>query len=515
MAQDRDHQPGKTPISAHPAFPAIVGLWFAALLGLGTIVMPAIVLEQIATATGLASIFPPAEPPLSAAGRALFALLATIVGLIGGLVLARRVVQAHDAVPPSRRRTPAGRSTPPRPLSVHDDLGEDAIAPPVSAPRAGRRRALAVTDETSTSDFLMAAPLPGETEVPELPQDPELHEEPMSERPSEFEAPLDTGELDLSELTSTPQDVPFDMPAYVPELDTRKPRPIVAPSKPETAAMPVPVAAAPIVTAPIDGPLDGLGMVQLAERLGRSLQERHAAHAIALEPQTQALPHGEPLDLQNDAIAVPPPVVPDALRAFMDVPPEDFAPPSPVAAIDTDDEVRIPPPVVPSALMPFAFAPLDDEDDDDDDAAPFTLPLSKMMRPLDVPVDLEDAAEDEDDALADENYSSLLEMTNPFRPREEFVRIDEPEAEDDAVEPAVVFPAQERPAPQAAAEADDKPEEAAAPAPVPTSERPFDAPRMPAPNTAPMRQRPVADAAETERALRAALANLQRMSGAA
>src|SRR5690606_33440533 len=111
-----------------------------------------------------------------------------------------------------------------------------------------------------------------------------------------------------------------------------------------------------------------------------------------------------------------------------------------------------------------------------------------------------------------------LEMGNPFRQREEFVRIDEPEAEDDDIEPAVVFPAQEMPVPQPeavdAAEAWDENDAIDA---APVHERPFDAPRghQPAPNTAPTRPRPVRDAAETERALRSALANLQRMSGAA
>ena len=33
-------RPAKAPISTHPAFPAIVALWFAALLGLGSLVLP-------------------------------------------------------------------------------------------------------------------------------------------------------------------------------------------------------------------------------------------------------------------------------------------------------------------------------------------------------------------------------------------------------------------------------------------------------------------------------------------
>jgi hypothetical protein len=552
VAQDRDIQhdmaPAKAPVSAHPAFPAIVGLWFAALLGLGTIVMPAVVLEQIATATGLASVFPPAEPPLSAAGRGMFALLATLLGLIGGLALARRVARAHDTARPTRRRTAGGRSTPPRPLSVIDDLGEEAIAAPaIAGALPGRRRALAVTDEAQPSEFLMTAPLPGESDVPELSLEP--HEEPMSERPSEFDAPQATDELDLGVLTSAPAEVPV-IPAYVPELDTRKPRAVTAPPAPatdpvaETASEPIDPFTAPLAEAPIDKPLEDLGMVQLAERLGRSLQQRlivrEAEAEAEAEAAAEALSFSAPsFDHEDQTLAVPPPVVPEALRAFMDVAPEEFAPEThepadvvPLAAEvveaeAADDEVQMPPPVVPSALMPFAFAPFGPEDDDDElDAGPFTLPLSTMLpRPFDAPVvpqdeaveavEADDGEEVEDDALVaeDESYSSLLAMNNPFRQREEFVRIDEPEAEADDLEPAVVFPGHEQLAPQAAAEGPGEDVEA------PSSVRPFDAPHQslnqPAPSTAPVRTRAAADAAETERALRSALANLQRMSGAA
>ena len=77
-------------------------------------------------------------------------------------------------------------------------------------------------------------------------------------------------------------------------------------------------------------------------------------------------------------------------------------------------------------------------------------------------------------------------MGNPFTaPKEEFVRIEEPEPVADPPEPAVVFPGQEEPA-----------------------ARLFDPPGKAA--------RPVAPApADADAALRAALATLQRMSGAA
>jgi hypothetical protein len=578
VAADRVNQDmarNRPPISAHPAFPLLVGLWFAALLGLGTVVMPAAVLEQIASATGLSSVFLQAEAPITASARAAFALLATIIGAVGGLALARRVAesQQHASSSPRRRTPRAGHYAPDRtvrPLSVHDDLGEGIAAPAHDQPMPipGRRRALAVLEEERPSDFLLAAPLPGheDTAAPDLPID----EEPMTERPSEFDAPLPVEaeeELDLSQLVADspiydpPADQPppdaqvfaapaepveavvediavaeeLAVPAYVPELDTRKPRDLPVPAASEVVSesaneVAAPIAATPITTEPLDGSLEDLGMVQLAERLGRSLNQRLAA--AALSPESEIEPTSAPLTFsapsleqepepQEAAVAVPPPVVPDALRAFMDEAAGEAAPAE--IAEDETGELQVPVPVVPLALRPFAFEPFESDDDDDDalDAGSFSLPLAEMMpRPFDAPAvvastDVEpiqaqapvETEEDEDDALAeaDESYSSLLEMNNPFRAREEFVRVDEPEVEDEEIEPAVVFPGQEASVGEAAA-------------PV-SAARPFDAPRQagnqPAPSTAPARPRAVTDPAETDRALRSALANLQRMSGAA
>lgn len=493
--------PAKAPISAHPAFPLIVGLWFAALLGLGTIVLPAIVLEKAAGVTGLSSVFPQADAPLTAGARAAFALLATILGLIGGLTLARRVAETQVVARAPRRRKP---NAPPRPLSVHDDLGETAIAPAIDEqrkPLPGRRRALAAIEDERPSDFLLAAPVPGgDTDSPPpLPTD----EVTMSERPSDFELPA---------YDEAPEALDVSEP-YVPALDTRKPRAFTAPQPADGETLET------LSLEPIDAPLEDLGIVQLAERLGRSMQRRLSEPRRQPSPEPESIAFSAPSleheeEPEAETLAVPPPVVPDALRAFMDGPPEDFTP-QPAAAEEAP--VEVPAPVVPAALQSFAFGAYDaDEDEDDDqtlDPGPFTLPLAAMLpRPFDAPAapvaePAEDEAEDED-AIADESCGSLLSMNNPFRPAEEFVRIDEPEDEgDDAIEPAVVFPSHESAATESAPA-----EETATPTNV---ARPFDTPHRPAPSTAPVRPRAAPDPVETERALRSALANLQRMSGTA
>lgn len=480
MAQHPDMQQGaappKAPLSTHPAFPLIVGLWFAALLGLGTIVLPAAILEKAAGLIGLS-----AHAPLTLGARVALAFVAAMLGLVGGLLLARRFAETRVVARTPRRRTPLGegRVAPPRPLSVHDELGEDAIAPTVQEqrnPLPSRRRALAILEDRP-DDVPLAAPVPG----------------------SEIESPpeLPADEPDLSN-TVTEADAPEP---YVPALDTRKPRDFANPSPSESAEEPL----EPLTLEPIDAPLEDLGMVQLAERLGRSMQRLSEAKLPDPEPDAESpefsppsLEHGEP-----EALTVPPPVVPDALRAFMDSPPEEFT--SPPRPVDEQDPAEVPAPIAPTAFQPFDFDAFQaDEDDEDEmlDQGPFTLPLTAMAaRPFDAPAAAETDAEtledqdDDDEAVADESYSSLLSMKHPFRLAEDLARIDEPE---DAAEPAEAIEPDEG--------------EPATPASV---ARPFDALHQPVPTTDPVHSRAAPDPVETERALRSALVNLQRMSGAA
>jgi hypothetical protein len=132
-----------------------------------------------------------------------------------------------------------------------------------------------------------------------------------------------------------------------------------------------------------------------------------------------------------------------------------------------------------------------------------------------------------DESQAD-GYSSLLNVAKPAASRQEFVRIEEPELESAAIEPVVIFPGQTARQNFGQAATFDAP--SPAPSAIPVAEvattapavdagplRRFDAPSSAAAGQAVAAQTsaPVQDSAETERALRAALATLQRMSGAA
>lgn len=133
LARDaaEDRAVAKAPISRHPVFPAIVALWFAALLGLGCLVLPVVLLERLVETTGLASILPAATPPLGSTARLLIALAAAVLGAGLGLLIARQVARAHAA---DFENNPAPGSVNRRPISAHEELGDEGLG---AQPRRG------------------------------------------------------------------------------------------------------------------------------------------------------------------------------------------------------------------------------------------------------------------------------------------------------------------------------------------------------------------------------------------
>ncbi len=149
---------GKGPLSTHPAFPFIVALWFAALLGIGSLVVPVPVIERLVTVTGLSSLVPQTAPPLGFTARALIALVCTVGGGLAGLLIARKVGRAHRQTVGRFDRTVAGAR---RPIAAHHELGEDGFDGPIAAGAPRGRRALAIVEEEGPSEVFDLAPLPG------------------------------------------------------------------------------------------------------------------------------------------------------------------------------------------------------------------------------------------------------------------------------------------------------------------------------------------------------------------
>jgi hypothetical protein len=235
--------------------------------------------------------------------------------------------------------------------------------------------------------------------------------------------------------------------------------------------------------------------------------------------------------------------------------PATAAPAAPVILPSAPDvEVTVASPVPHVMAMPAALRPIDlgdfGDSADHDDLDHLSLPPRSFSAPVrdivaasqsnqaqvDEPVAEQSGAaaagpeaSAEPDVL-EEGYSSLLDLVRPAAVRSEFVRIEEPQDDNYEIEPVVLFPGHtarpgQRFAPPgtvAAAPIADESVAAvpAAPEPEAPALRRFDPPgRVAAPSgeastvvpASPARQ----DPEEAQRALRSALATLQRMSGAA
>ena len=267
MAEDRKPvstiSRGKTPVTWHPLFPAIVAVWFGALFGLGVLAVRTALLEAAVLSLGIDGLISAAAPPLGATARILlalgFAMVGAVIGGAVGLLMARS-----------------------RP---------DAVA---------RRTEAAAAKAAAKAEAEAARIAAAEISVPA---------EPVTE-PSEAHAYFDISQLDLDEdLRIEPQPEPeievlaADEALAEPELKPARAfeRPLDPVSFPLPDSFPVPggAAAARLTSAS----LDSLSHLELIERLALSLQKR----------REEAGPEQEEAASQTidvDAAIVPTPLAP-------------------------------------------------------------------------------------------------------------------------------------------------------------------------------------------------------------
>jgi hypothetical protein len=435
----------KPPISTHPAFPAIVALWFAALLGLGSMVLPIALFESLSTVTGVAALVPAAEPPLGFTARVVIALAGAFAGAAMGLLLARLVARSHAPRPRSLASAEAREC---RPISALDELGEEGLG----------SLGLAATDDEPGN----AAVMPGAEAEPGF--------EEFGDRTESAEAHPWTQDQTMTEGQSFDPD-PWNKAGEPEHGFAEAPAPQLSVVEPHRASRGSRL--------PLDDrPLEELGLVQLAGRLGAAIEKRRLLKAARPAPA----PAQPASDVPTNIEAARPE---DAARAIASF----FAPGAAAAPLPPQDE----------------------EDDEDAFDRSFSLPLGGLARGHGLSpgeaIDEEDSLEE--DETDEREYSSLLAMKNPFSRHEEFVPVDELEMEAGGFEPTAAFPATASAAfPEAPASSVW--EQAAASAwPSDTLEESTDSADFPA---TPGISR---GAAETDRDLRAALATLQRMNGAA
>jgi hypothetical protein len=457
----------KPPISSHGLFPVIVAVWFAALFGLGCLVLTAVLLERVVGVSGIGKLVPAAAPPLGMTARIAMAGVAGVVGALLGFAIARRVAAAQGGAQPAelaprrqRQAEDASAERVRRPISASEELGHARLDAPVEEPPSAtplvRRRQLALPEEPQPDPFVQIDPLPGQAppwadEHPLMPSaaalagkamqfqghedgpfaaepeieavqplfsepepEPEPEPAPYEEIPQGWHEPAVENEAIAEPFAPEPVAAFVAEPAEEPVRSESSPNAKAsAPSKAALAgALRALVAGEAAPAHKVGGPLEHLGMAELAERLARSMQTYDSR-----QPQSCATP--EPASA-----------------------PVAFTPP---------------PPAIPAALQPFApeLEEFDEDDADEDDFGfPFgaggaeEFPIAETMPPTPSEDETDEPAEDADPAA----YGSLLAMAG--------------------------------------------------------TPRPFDAPAGAEP-------KPRLDRAETEQALRSALATLQRMSGAA
>jgi hypothetical protein len=238
----------QAPVSTHPAFPAIVASWFAALLGLGSLALPAALLESLVALTGLRALIPSAAPPLGFTAHAAIALGAAGIGALIGCALARKVAETRPAEPqPPQATFDEVRKC--RPILAHDELGEEGLAPAPDVPEAPtKRRSLAAGELGDHGVELPIVPLPGRP----------------ADEPAAFAEFIDRRRIDKAE-------------APVPQIAGR--------------------------------PLAELGLLQLTERLGASLANRAARLAtspagIVADPPFARTAHPEAAGAEDAAKAI-------------------------------------------------------------------------------------------------------------------------------------------------------------------------------------------------------------------
>lgn len=472
VAKTNRKQSNAKPISSHPLFPAVVALWFGALLGLGSLAIRPTLLEAVVVKAGVDLIIPAAAPPLGFTARIMIASALAAIGAAVGASLALRVNRANTVAPPRKRNAGKSRSAAKagsttwddpeqprntrtrRPISAHEELGEALVS---------RRRPLTVEHLEST-----LAP-------PEFAAEPDA--EPVS---ASFDTDAGLSISDQAPVSPAPEPLnlgEFPAPAEVepalPEPQFEMPRLQATP--PQFAA---PVAAAADLP-PLRPDLPGAapdGIIDLATRLRETITRCRATIAAADMPQ---------------------PPEPAIVQAAAQPAESDFVPPPPLNnlfPLDTIDTVPLAAQAAPLAPMPMPAALRPVNFDLAEDEEPLEL-ATLVPRHLPMPTALTEAAAQD---AAGAETGEIAASPASERPRQEFVRIEEPEDPGAAIEPVVIFPGQMAGAPMGA-------------------NRPFDGPANApmAVNGASEEQAAMVDPGDAERALRQALVSLQRLSGAA
>jgi hypothetical protein len=249
-------KPRKLPLTAHPAFAPVLGLWGAVLGAMLIMVLPAAAVQTALMGTLLGTLSGLAQPV-----AAVFAALILGVPLFGAAAAAQRRARRAVARPSLAER--AVRQV--MPIDPARDLGSRRLDEPVDAmPFATSAWRDADPDKAQTppADARSGAPAPGSATVPR-----ELDLAAFAELPGRNAVWVeDAPQMSEAAPTVAPVSVPLRAPAPVAEAPAPTPAP---PPVPGTAAL-ARLRAVPAET---------LSLAQMVERFAGALHEHRAAPA--------------------------------------------------------------------------------------------------------------------------------------------------------------------------------------------------------------------------------------------
>lgn len=275
MARHQGKASTGRPVTQHQLFPAVVALWFGALLGLGSLALRPSLIEELVIMGRIDLIVPAAAPPLGITARTILALGMASMGALIGTLIARRLARAGLAKPApaasdlgAAEQPFAGQDTP----AAEPDPAETAAAPL-------RRRALAIEPEEASFVPLEFAPLPGSApqilDIAAIKADIREFDGPAAASPGEPTRQAFGQRLKAArELALATPDQPREM-SHQAEAEAASAGPEerqvlgLAPSNPQ------PDNAAPLPS------LASLEMAELVTRLAESMRRRRAVRAAA------------------------------------------------------------------------------------------------------------------------------------------------------------------------------------------------------------------------------------------
>jgi len=309
-------KPAATPVTAHRLFPAIVALWFAALLGIGSLVVPPEKLSALVGALGIPRLIHAAAPPLGFTARALLALVMAGAGAIFGVLIGRWITRRHTVQTLRKTDPTRGRQEKPKRTYAYDPVEHPAEAPPevVTGPahRSPLRASEAFADIeplTGSTEYrhdmhsLQADPMASESLNPEYLADDHFAVLGAPQAEAFDLAPFDRGDETIDAEFDEPVEhfarpAPFTTLVETNDLAGAQPEPAL-----QHASVAVP-AHADVRETLGQAPLESLGTVQLVERLALAMAAAAQAgyapvtQAPVAEIDARAVPVEEPLELE-------------------------------------------------------------------------------------------------------------------------------------------------------------------------------------------------------------------------